>query len=279
MKKGIIISLCIVAALILIGVFFFNSIVSAKTITAQLNVEAGQVLVNGKVASGDVLLKQGDLIETKEDGLATVILYDSIVINLEPNTKITLDDLTKEHPEVSQESGDTWNKFTKVAGVSGYTIKSGNSVASVRGTAFNFENGKIITGEGEVDSEIDGKKITLGEGRVFERLNGEIKERGMKREEFDNVDKKIIRSVKHLKRLRERQISETPVYLKKLIKLSDEEINAKLAKFDEQENSGEVDALVDKSPVKIEHIRRIAEFTKEIQGLNKQRRLLNEQIR
>jgi len=80
----------------------YMSLVSSKMIKAQLNVEQGSVLVNGESVSGEaIILKQGDIIETSGNGLATVILYESIVINLESGTKINIDDLSKDNPVIS----------------------------------------------------------------------------------------------------------------------------------------------------------------------------------
>ena len=78
-------------ALIILFAIIYSSLTSASVVTAQLHIESGSVLVNGQAAVDDVNLKEGDLIETGTDSEATVILYESLVINLEPNTKITLE--------------------------------------------------------------------------------------------------------------------------------------------------------------------------------------------
>ena len=152
-KKKIIFSIIILIFLIS-GVYAYYSLFKISYIPAQLHVNSGSVKVNDAFVNGNIKLKQGDIIETI-DGLATIILYESVVINLEKNTKISLQDLIKEHPKVKQEGGKTWNTFTKLSGVEDYTISEGNSVASVRATAFELSSGKIITGEGEVDYSVD----------------------------------------------------------------------------------------------------------------------------
>ena len=53
------------------------------------------VLLKGKFTEKLHSLKQGDSIETSANAKATVILYESVVITLDPNTIITLDDLGK----------------------------------------------------------------------------------------------------------------------------------------------------------------------------------------
>src|SRR3990167_7093090 len=129
-KKGLKIFIFIILALAILIAGAYFVLAKSPTVPAQLNVEQGEVLANSQRVQGNVKLKQGDIIETKQGGLATVILYESVVINIEENTKINIDNLIKEHPEVSQESGETWNTFTKLAGVEGYTVKTGNSIAS-----------------------------------------------------------------------------------------------------------------------------------------------------
>ena len=181
-KKGKIILGIIVAVIIIFGIMYI-SLVSSKTIKAQLDIETGTVFVNGEKVIESVVLGKGDSIETFEDGLATIILYESVVVSLEPNTKINIDDLTKEHLQLSQTSGETWNTITKLFGVGDYTIKSGNSVASVRGTSFIFNVEKIIVFSGEIDYKIDNQSFKVLENNVIEKVDGEIKERGLTEEE------------------------------------------------------------------------------------------------
>ena|SRR3989304_827559 len=116
-KKILLVIGIILLVVIIVGVGIYFSITSSNIISAQIHIESGKVLVNGNELVGDSTLKEGDIIETKEDGKATVILYESVIINLDSNTKVTLDSLVKENPRISQEGGETWNKFTKLSGV------------------------------------------------------------------------------------------------------------------------------------------------------------------
>ena len=266
-----------ILALILTGAlgFSYYSITHSKTIDAQLHVESGIVKVNGNEVNGNVLLNEGDLIETL-DGEATAILFESVIVNIYPNTKITVQELTNKHPKLEQEGGKTWNKFTGLSGVEEYSIKEGNSVASVRATAFELSSGKIITGEGEVEYVIDGKRFTVREGRVVERADGEIIERAATPEELANVKEHMQKSIEELRYLRQLEIEKHPVLAKQLKKkyyVSDMEIKQYLEEADD--GMHDVDAMVEKSPVKIESVYKIAEITKAIQMINKDVKQVN----
>lgn len=262
-----------IAILIIIAVIFlviYMSLVSSKTIDAQLNIEQGTVLLNGeKVTDEFIELKKGDVIETSDDGLANIILYESIVINLEPNTKINLDDLTKENLEVSQEGGETWNQVTNLFGIESYTIKAGNSVASVRGTEFGLTEEKIFVNEGEVDYEINGQKFRVAKGKVIEKIKEEIKQRDLKPEEINKIRLHKQRAIQHLKRLRMDEIrkhEKVVNIIKKKYNLSDEDIREALEKADR----GEINLrdYQDKAPVKVESVEKIARITEKIRELN-----------
>ena len=99
MKKKIVVASIIGIILIsVIAVYFY--IFSSSIVPAQAHIESGEVLINGKISSGIIKLKQKDIIETGENSYASVIIYESIVINLEPNTKISIEDLVKNNIEV-----------------------------------------------------------------------------------------------------------------------------------------------------------------------------------
>jgi len=150
--------------------------------------------------TGNVKLKQGDIIETL-NGLATIILHESVLISLSENTKTVIDDLLLKHPKVSQESGKSWNKFTKLSGVEGYSIKDSDSVASVRSTAFQFSNGKLIGFEGEVDYNINDIDFVVEERKVVEMSDGTPVKRDITTEELAEVKKSLERQARELKYL------------------------------------------------------------------------------
>jgi len=271
-SKKVWIPVVIFLLFVIIILIIYSSLVSSKTVEAQLSVEEGAVFVNGEQVTEYSELKQGDVVETGEDGLATVILYESVVVNIDPNTKINIDDLTKEHPKISQEGGETWNQFTKLFGVEEYTIKAGNSVASVRGTAFAITEEKIVVDEGEVEYEIGNQKFNVLEGRVIEKIREEIKEREITQEEKDKIKLKEERIIKQLENLREREIKKHPKvlnYVKDKFSLEDKDIKEAFKEIDEGKK--DINELEKKSPVKVESIdkiKRITEIIQEKKGIN-----------
>ncbi len=253
----------------LLLIITYISLVSSKTIIAQMDVEQGRVLVNGEIVSGTVHLSQEDVIETKEDGLATIILYESIVINLDSNTKIYLDDLAKENPTVSQIQGSVFYQVTNLFGINSYTVKSGNSVASVRGTAFSIEEDKIFVGEGEVEYELDGKRFNVLGGKAVEKINGEVNERDLSPEEKERINQLRERAVEALRNLRQKELEKHPLVLrtiKRQYQLSDEQIREGF----ELADKGEINLtdFEDKIPLDLKSVEKVIEITEKIKKLN-----------
>lgn len=269
-KKGKII-LGIVLAIVLIFGVMYISIVSSKTIAAQINVEFGTVLVNGEQITESMELGERDTVETLGDGKATIILYESIVVSLEPNTKITIDDLKKDHPKLGQTSGETWNTVTKLVGIEEYTISSGNSVASVRGTEFVFTIDGIVLFEGRVDYEIDNEIYSLLENIAMERQNGVMIKRILTDEERVKMTAMRLRTIKHLKLLRESEIDKHPRVMgmvKNTYDLTDEDIREGLREADD--GIIDIEEIERKVPVDIASVHKVVEITKEIRKINQE---------
>lgn len=268
-KKTKIIIGSILAVLMLLVIISLIALTSSKTVVAQIDVEQGSVLVNGKTITETTHLSQEDIIETGADGLATIILYESIVINLESNTKISLDDLTKENPIVSQIAGSAFHQVTNLFGLSSYTVKSGNSVASVRGTEFSIEGDKISVGEGEVDYELDGKQFNVVGGRVVEKVNGEIQERELTQEERERINRLRQRALTGLRELRQKELEKHPVILRTMKRKYDFS-NSDIKEAFDLADKGEIDLeeFRDKAPVDLESVEKIIQITKEIKQLN-----------
>jgi hypothetical protein len=264
-KKTIIISITILFILIIGGlfVFLYNPIIKA-----ELNYNSGTVLVNDQLVNKDVKLSENDVIETKE-GSATIILYESVIISLDPNTKISLTDLTKDNLEIEQFSGSTWNKFTKMLGISSYTASYGNTRASVRGTSFILSENKIITAEGEVEFEINGFTYRVGKDNVVELVDGEIVERTVTNKEKELIQQKLKSTVTELKQMRERIVEDNSFLIDKVKKtqdLTDEDIE----QFMDEADNGELnlDELYQQSPIKSKSVEKVIEITKNIQKVN-----------
>jgi|TARA_Y100000310_G_scaffold340081_1_gene434716 hypothetical protein len=263
-KKALTFLIVIVVIFIILGIIYF-SLVSSKTVTAQLNVESGNVLVNDLSVSGHVFLDEGDIVETSGNGRATIILYETLVVNLEPDTKININDLRKSHPQLTQEKGESWNTLAKIVGIEEYTIKSGNSVASIRGTSFIITSEKIAVLEGEVGYEIESQNYLVSKGRAVEKIDGKINERELNDEEIRKALEVKKRTMKQLKVLRERELEKHPKIvntIKSKYDLTDEDIRN--AFNDADEEILDIEEIERKSPVNIESVRKVSEITKEI---------------
>ena len=260
----------------LVGLYFvYQSLFKSSTVAAQLHVESGDVNVDNVKVDGNVKLKRGSVIETLSSGLATVILYESTLISLSENTKVKVDDLILKHPKVSQEKGKTWNKFTKVVGSEDYSIKAGNTVASVRGTGFLLTDSKVVTGEGSVDYEADGKSFVVEKYKAVEKKDGEIVERSATKDELNEISRSIERTINELKYLRQLEIDKKKFLLdqmRKMYTIRDDQIQEALDTADK--GLVDIDELMkqykNKIPagISLETLDKVVAITKEIQKLN-----------
>ena len=263
----VILIIIIVAGFIVYLKFFRSNVVNA-----QLHIESPEVKVNSIPVSGNIKLKENDIIETS-NGLATIILHESILIALDKNTKVSLSDLKNKHPKVFQELGSTWNKFIKISGVEDYTLTTGNTVASIRGTTFGLIKGnapgdwKCLVGENEIDYNIDSKNFILEKNYVVDKVFGKIEKRPATPEELEYIKQKNIRVVTELKYLRQLKIEKLPSTIKKKYG-TDQEIQQKLEEADQGKIN--IDEVISKFPVNLPLLNEIAEITKEIQILNQE---------
>ncbi|MFH0808710.1 MAG: FecR domain-containing protein [archaeon] len=261
LKVGLIL---VVILLVVLGVGYYF-LFSSEIVKAQLNIDSGEVLVNGITGYSMMKLKQGDVIDTGADGRATIILYGSIVISLESNTKVSLDDLTRKNPQVSQEGGQTWNTFTKLSGVESYNLKNGEAIASVRGTSFGIRDGYILGGEGDVLYITSGSNFSVSSKKVVEIIDGVAVERDATPEEIENIRAQMIRAIEDLQALRD-EVFENNVLLVKMIKqqtgLSEEKLRDYLRQIDDGDI--DLDDLMSKSPIDLEIVKRIEDITRAI---------------
>ena len=263
-----VIFIIIIVAGFIVYLKFFRS----NVVDAQLHIESPEVKVNNIPVSGNIKLKENDIIETA-NGLATIILHESILIALDKNTKVSLSDLKNKHPKVFQESGSTWNKFIRISGVEDYTLTTGNTVASIRGTAFGLIQGNIpgnwkcLVGENEIDYNIDSQNFILEKNYVVDKVLGKIEKRPATSEELEYIKHKSSRIVSELTYLRQLKIDKLPDSLKKKYG-TDQEIQQKLEEADQGKIN--VDEVMSKFPVNLPLLNEIAQITKEIQSLNQE---------
>ncbi len=198
--KKIVIAGIVVLVLVAIGYFLLAP--SAAT-AAILYVETGQVDVDtGKgwqAGTDEMELAEGNKVRTG-DGEATVVLLEGEVLHLEPNSEVTLSEIGKTI-KITQTTGETWNKITKISGIEEYTIETPTTVATVRGTEFMLNEEELAVDDGEVDYghkgepgkiKVRGKKRALANVMKEEDMPPEMLEK-MKRfpEKYERALKRV----------------------------------------------------------------------------------------
>ncbi len=226
---------------LLAGVFWT---LSAPPISAAvLYIDNGVVEVdigNGWVQGADEMeLGEGAKVRTG-DGSASVVLQEGEVMSLEPNTEVELSELSKNKISIRQIAGETWNKITKISGISSYDVETPNTVATVRGTEFflatNVEDDLLVE-EGEVDFgfiKTPSKKIGI-------KAKNKAKAKGQDiTEETFTTDPRAAKFkekyIKHLKQIRMREIKKNKALLgiaKKQYGVTDDQLQKYLEDADE----------------------------------------------
>lgn len=166
-KNSKIIILAAAVIVVALGIFLYSALFTTATRTAYLMIEEGNIEVDhgdGWVEAEDMMdLSLNDKIRTNE-GKATVVFYDSIIVNLDSSTEISIKELSQSSVEVQQESGSTWHKFTKIVGVDDYKVSTPKAVATIRGTEAGVEVGEeetFMLGEGDFSVNIGGETAML----------------------------------------------------------------------------------------------------------------------
>ena len=293
LKKIVYIILAIILILVLaaIGVYFW--LASSTTTTAYLNIEQGKVQVNkgkGWVDAVDEMeLGLNDKIKTLSDGQASIVMYESTIISLDPDTEVSLADIDKEHLKIKQDSGTTWNKFTGLLGVEGLSVETPNTVATVRGTSFEVSLDSIMVGEGVVDVTFDGEKVTLNEDEkveledVMDEKTGKRIKRFVKKK-LSDIDrerllKKFERTIKILRNVRIREVNKKKIVvdrLKSKYEVTDRDIKEKLEEADRGQY--DLEEVERKAPVKMEAVTRVKHLTEKIIGQNEAMKRLKERL-
>lgn len=273
MKKGIkILFIILIAIIAIIGIIVLLALRSLASPMAVLNIQQGTVQIdsgNGWINAKDGMnLNIKDSVKTGEDGKAIIVLYESVIIQMDSNTEINLEKITKENITINQTSGSTWNKFINIAGINSYSIATPTTVATVRGTGFfiraNEQSSDVFVGEGEVEI-IDEtgrterinqfKRLVAEKGKefVFKELTSEQK---AKMVSFINEDVGVMRNI------RERQLKRNFLamqVLKVAYNINEERLPLYLKKMD----YGIIDTqqVANRSPVKGEFLDRIVKMS------------------
>ncbi|MBW3005151.1 FecR family protein [Candidatus Woesearchaeota archaeon] len=259
----------IVAVLIILLAFGYFKITGSPTVEAFLNIYQGDVKVDhgqGWVGAADGMdLALDDRVRTEANSEAAVVLHESVIISMDAETEIFIKDLARSHLKAEQPGGSTWNKFTGLAGVEGLSIETPTTVATVRGTDFGVDTNEILVGEGEVEVDYKGQKYTIPAGKKAVLRDGELVIEDLTPEDWAKINGKRGNIIKTLKVLRMREVEKHPFLaqrLKKQYGITDEEIKEYLERADRGEF--DLDEVERKSPVKMESVKKIREFTEEI---------------
>ncbi|MFC1774797.1 FecR domain-containing protein [Nanoarchaeota archaeon] len=274
-KLTLVFLIVIILALGIVG-YIGYSLTQGYTITAFLVLQEGGVYVDSgggwSPAHDGMELSENDKVKT-ENAAADVVLYESVIVSLDPNTEITISDLAEDHPKVDLNYGSIWNKFTGLVGVSNYDVQTPTTVATVRGTEFgtSFIDGitEVIVGEGSVTVTSEGQSTDV---EIYQRLKKapdmpfEIEQ--LSPEEVAALKQRKERVLVVLKRVRLEEIDKNDHALKIAgsYGASREDIVKNLHKVD----SGEVDdrelanKITGMSPVKIASVDKLLAIDDEI---------------
>ena len=283
-RKFLWLFLIILAAIIAI-VFF--SLRTKATIIATLNIEQGTVEVDlGKgwqKAQDGMELSSKAKVRTLQDSIATLLLYDSIIVRLSENTEVSLEKL-EENLTLKQNSGTTWNKFLHLAGIKSYSVETPTTTATVRGTGFlvavSQDETEVSVSDGEV--EIKTRENEIRKLKEFERI---VKRRGkplMRRAltlaQKEKIRKHLMKDIEFLKRRRLRRIISNKIVMAMLHKynVSEKELPKWLEKIDREEiNVSEIMRRTP-TPLKRKFLDRLQKETEEIVRINRRLRRLEE---
>jgi hypothetical protein len=299
-KVKYIIGGAVLAVLLLLLIFVWSAyqmLTGSTTTPAYLNVESGKVEVDiGKgwvPAQEEMELGLDDKVRTGSDGYASLVLHESAIVSLEPNTEVVINDLDTGELQVKQGKGTTWNKFTGLAGVESLSVETPNTVATVRGTSFEVNaddsgtDDSVLVGEGQVEVSTDGEVVVLGENEkaVLENaLENAVGSGGAKQlrpvkkqltaEEKRRMLLKIEKNVQRMKKMREHEIKKKEIVVKQLQKQFDV-TDDEMKKFFAEADQGKQDLVkVEKDfkakvPVKIESLSKVRAITEKIAEENK----------
>lgn len=157
----------IIVLLVILGPILFSlnldvvdlSSASESKSKAELFIEYGnvQVKTEGKSwtkAENGTLLYQSDSVKTADDTSAYIVFFESSIIWLDSNTEVTMKEIIDDDEtiiSIEQDAGRTWSTVSKISGIDSYSVETPSTIASVRGTSFDFymlPNGTTIISVG-----------------------------------------------------------------------------------------------------------------------------------
>lgn len=262
--------------LVVIGIVAFFML-SEKVIACQLFLDEGnaEVLRSGKNldVKDEMELKKGDTVKVLS-GDVVVVFYESDVMRLDNGAEVVIDNLNENDIFVKQNSGNTWNRVLGLTGVKQYNVETPNGVATVRGTGFGVfvskDESSVIVDEGEVEFGAKDEKQTVKVNEKAVLKLKKLRKIVLEQKDRDFIRKHNLKDVLILKKIRDRRIARQKAVkfaIKKSQGWDDVDVDKYIVETDEGEHN--VDELINKSPVRLEKVVKIAELTKQIQDINK----------
>lgn len=246
MKKVLTVIGIIVVVLLAIGAWWVYYVPAPAVAILYIEEGAAEVdLGQGWIAAQDEMeLAQGAKVRTGKDGAASVVLLEGEVVHLEPNTEITLSEITDTRMRIKQLAGETWNKITRISGIMTFEVETPNTVATVRGTELMVKVGdeedEVAVGEGEAEVgfvKTPSKKLVVG---AMRRVRMQAALDTITEETLAADDPRLAKFrekyVKHLQRVRLREIRRHKQLLRMAQKrygVDEEQMNQFLREVDE----------------------------------------------
>lgn len=140
LKKSIV---ALISVAILVG--FFIVVNDKKTDGFFILKEEGTLFFRGnegesylQVVQDDISVANGTYVKTGEFSSAHIVLPDNTVISLDEKTELQIKFIDK-RVEITQLSGNTWNRVETLTKGNSFTVKSGDTVVDAQGTIFHFQ--------------------------------------------------------------------------------------------------------------------------------------------
>jgi len=257
--------------------WFYIADMSVKI--ATLSIEKGQVQVNPgsgwMMAEDGMNLKINDKIKTLADSTASIILYESDIFRLDPNTEVSLKEISSSKTTVRQESGSTWTKVASLSGARSYEVETPTTVATVRGTEFGIdadaEKADIFVSEGIVNAQSEQESVDVkSDEKIRKKIGQKIEKMRLDEKDIAKINANKLRDIERFKELRMEIISKHRNLLaaaKKSYKFEDKDIEDYLNKIDNEEVSE--DEVISKLPIRTPSVEKAIKITREIKKLKK----------
>jgi hypothetical protein len=183
---------------------------------ARIHETSGDVQVDfGKgfvPAAVDQELDEDDIVKTGADGNVIIVLYEQVIVRLEPDTAISIKELSKRDQGIKQESGTVWSKVARLSGAGTYEVNTPTTTATVRGTSLRTKVPyELIVAEGTVESAMaecttDACIVLTKQGEKVVMIDGVLTPMPLTEEEKAAIREQFAIELRVLRELRLREV-------------------------------------------------------------------------